>query len=38
MSVVVQCEGGLAGILIGPLEIGASIMVKILGTLERNVD
>ena len=31
---MVQCEGVLVGILISPLEIGARIMVNVVGTLE----
>ena len=31
---MVQCEGVLVGIFIGPLEIGARIMVNVAGTLK----
>ena len=31
---MVQCEVFLVGILIGPLEVGAGFMVKVVGTLE----
>ena len=32
-----QCEGGLAGILIGLLEMGGRIIVEVVGTFERSI-